>query len=86
MPCYDPPPHYAGREAENLREAARILCELVGGRIKRGEPLSMRLLAWYAEHRLVDLDRAKDLNHLDEALAIQAELPEIQNRIRLASS
>jgi hypothetical protein len=55
MPCYEPPPPWEGTQRKNAEQAVRILCALV-----REDLASMPLdvVAWFLEHREVDLQIA----------------------------
>lgn len=86
MPCYEPPPPYEAVARESAELAAAILCELVGGRVDRGEPLSPRLLTWYAQHLLVDLEMATHQGDTEKMAATQERIRAVGRLLDLALS
>jgi hypothetical protein len=61
MPCYDPPPPYEQRQRNHVERAVRLLCSLVGPRLRAGdETLTADLLAWFIEHRCIDIEIERD--------------------------
>lgn len=55
MPCYVPPPPWEGAQRKNAEQAARLLCQVVGGRVRAGDPtLPREFLLWFVEHRKID--------------------------------
>lgn len=55
MPCYDPPPPWEGAQKTNAEQATRLLCRVVGDRVRAGDPtLPREFVLWFAEHREID--------------------------------
>jgi hypothetical protein len=59
MPCYEPPPEWAGDARENAETAVKILCAMVQSASNYSQ-VPKPLLEWYMNHRLIDLEKAKD--------------------------
>lgn len=55
MPCYDPPPPWEGAQRKNAEQATRLLCRVVGDRVRAEDPtLPREFVLWFAEHREID--------------------------------
>ena len=55
MPCYEPPPPWDGVQKKNSEQAVRLLCQVVGDRVRAEDPtLSREFVMWFAEHREID--------------------------------
>ena len=59
MPCYSPPPPFAGEERRSAEQAARLLCEMVADTFRKGGTVSRDLLEWWVTHRRIDAKIAK---------------------------
>lgn len=55
MPCYDPPPAYAGKERKSAERAASLLCLSISQRID-SRNVSVEELEWFAIHREIDAE------------------------------
>lgn len=58
MPCYDPPPPWAGREQESAEAAVRLLCDLTQEALAKNIPVCREVVAWFIKHRRIDLTMA----------------------------
>ena len=59
MPCYEPPPDFAGEEKDNAVEAVKILCDSVSISIQHGIKIAPRILFWAKKHYEIDIKSAR---------------------------
>jgi hypothetical protein len=82
MPCYEPEPYLSRERNEDAKKGARLLCHLISAQLQIIEgPSPKQLLAWFLEHRKLDLQIEQNLDIRHRALD---RILEIENDIRRA--